>query len=52
KVKENLLAYQEKQNIDLIIMGAYGHSRIRQWLLGSITNLMLQESTKPLLILR
>lgn len=52
KVKENLLAYQEKQDIDLIIMGAYGHSRIRQWLLGSITNLMLKESPKPLLILR
>lgn len=52
EVKRNLLAYQEQQDIDLLVMGAYGHSRIRLWLLGSITNLMLQESTKPLLILR
>lgn len=51
-VKNNLIAYQDKQDIDLMIMGAYGHSRIRQWLLGSITDIMLQESTKPLLILR
>ena len=51
-VKKNLLAYQQKQNIDLVVMGAYGHSRIRQWLLGSITDLMLQESSQPLLILR
>lgn len=52
EVKKNLLAYQSKQDIDVTVMGAYGHSRIRQWLLGSITDLMLQESTKPLLILR
>lgn len=52
EVKKNLLAYQQKQDIDLVVMGAYGHSRIRQWLLGSITDLMLQESTQPLLILR
>ncbi|NHI00721.1 universal stress protein [Oceanimonas sp. MB9] len=52
EVKQNLLAYQEKQNIDLMVMGAYGHSRIRLWLLGSITNLMLQESHKPMLVLR
>lgn len=51
-VKQNLLDYQYKQGIDLMVMGAYGHSRIRQWLLGSITDLMLKESTKPLLILR
>ncbi|AEY01658.1 Usp domain protein [Oceanimonas sp. GK1] len=52
EVKKNLLAYQEKQNMDLMVMGAYGHSRIRLWLLGSITDLMLQESHKPMLILR
>ncbi|MGP7733708.1 universal stress protein [Oceanimonas smirnovii] len=52
EVKKNLLAYQDRQNMDMMVMGAYGHSRIRLWLLGSITNLMLQESHKPMLILR
>ena len=52
EVKKHLLEYQAQHDIDLVVMGAYGHSRIRQWLLGSITNLMLKESTKPLLILR
>lgn len=51
-IKKNLLSYQKQNNIDLVVMGAYGHSRIRQWLLGSITDLMLQESTKPLLIIK
>lgn len=52
EVKKHLLNYQEQHDMDLVIMGAYGHSRIRQWLLGSITDLMLQESSRTLLILK
>jgi nucleotide-binding universal stress UspA family protein len=33
-------------------MGAYGHSRLRQFLLGSTTTTMLQTATRPLVILR
>ncbi|ART79224.1 universal stress protein [Oceanisphaera avium] len=52
EVKKHLLNYQQQHDIDIVIMGAYGHSRIRQWLLGSITDLMLQESSCTLLILK
>ena len=37
---------------DLLVMGAYGHSRLREWFLGSTTGQVLRRSTVPLLILR
>ena len=38
--------------IDLTIMGAYGHSRIRQFFVGSQTTRVLASSITPLLLLR
>jgi nucleotide-binding universal stress UspA family protein len=35
-----------------MIMGAYGHSRIRQLLIGSTTTEMMRKSKIPLLLLR
>ncbi|MDW7645492.1 MAG: universal stress protein [Desulfuromonadales bacterium] len=50
---ENALSrYQQENGIDLMIMGAYGHSRIRHLLIGSTTTAMLRRSTIPLLLLR
>ncbi|WP_165857157.1 universal stress protein [Marinobacter sp. JSM 1782161] len=51
-VEKTLHAYQEEQGIDLMVMGAYGHSRIRQFLVGSTTTSMLKTSETPLIILR
>ena len=36
----------------LLVMGAYGHSRLRQWLLGSTTSTLLRLSDVPVLVLR
>lgn len=47
-----LRQYQQDNGIDLIIMGAYGHSRIRQFLIGSTTTAMLRQSVVPVLLLR
>jgi nucleotide-binding universal stress UspA family protein len=44
--------YRQEHGIDLMIMGAYGHSRIRHLLIGSTTTAMLRRSTIPLLLLR
>jgi nucleotide-binding universal stress UspA family protein len=52
EVEATLLAYQREQQIDLIVMGAYGHSRIRQFLVGSTTTGMLRNTECPLLLLR
>jgi len=52
EVRTTLLEYVAAQQIDLLVMGAWGHSRIRQFLLGSMTHWMLQHSEVPLLLLR
>lgn len=44
--------YAQQENIDLLIMGAYGHSRIRQWVVGSTTTALLRQSRVPVFILR
>ncbi|MBL1377173.1 universal stress protein [Zobellella sp. CGMCC 1.18722] len=44
--------YQQDNGIDLMVMGAYGHSRLRRWLLGSTTTAMLRTIRVPLLVLR
>jgi nucleotide-binding universal stress UspA family protein len=51
-VEQALHAYQEEHDIDVLIMGAYGHSRIRRFLVGSTTTRMLETARKPLVILR
>ena len=52
EVEPALHAYQLEQGIDLLAMGAYGHSRIRQFLVGSTTSNLLRTSNSALLILR
>lgn len=47
-----LQVYEQEHGIDLLIMGAYGHSRIRHLLVGSTTTAMLRSSHIPILILR
>lgn len=44
--------YQRAHELDLIVMGAYGHSRIRELLLGSTTTDMIRRADVPLLIVR
>lgn len=52
EVEPTLHAYQAEHGIDLLVMGAYGHSRIRQFLIGSTTTTMLRTTDTPLLLLR
>jgi nucleotide-binding universal stress UspA family protein len=42
----------EEQEIDLLIMGAYGHSRIRQLIVGSTTTTMVRTCRVPILMFR
>jgi nucleotide-binding universal stress UspA family protein len=52
EVRSALQGYIKEQQIDMLVMGAWGHSRIRQFLLGSMTHWMLQNTRVPLLLLR
>lgn len=51
-VEPALHAYQAEHGIDLLVMGAYGHSRIRQFLVGSTTTNVVRTTRTPLLLLR
>lgn len=51
-VEPVLHAYQVEHSIDLLVMGAYGHSRIREFFVGSTTTRMLCTTETPLLLLR
>jgi nucleotide-binding universal stress UspA family protein len=42
----------ETAGIDLLVMGAYGHSRIRSMILGSTTTQLLRSCPIPVLLLR
>jgi len=42
----------DEKACDLIAMGAYGESRIREWLLGSTTTGVLARATQPVLLAR
>ncbi len=35
---------------DLIVMGAYGHSRMRQWIMGGATRTLMSTMTTPVLL--
>ncbi|AZZ91775.1 universal stress protein [Hahella sp. KA22] len=51
-VEQELCDYQRQHDIDLTVMGAYSHTRLRELLLGSFTAKMLTMTQKPLLLLR
>ena len=46
----SLLALAAERDCDLLVMGAYGHSRFRETLLGGVTRSMLDAMTLPLLM--
>ena len=47
-----LLRYQQEHAVDLVVMGTYGHSRIRHLLVGSTTTSLIRQLPGPLLLLR
>lgn len=49
---EIILDMVRSSNADLLVMGAYGHSRIRSFLIGSTTTALLRESPVPVLVIR
>jgi nucleotide-binding universal stress UspA family protein len=49
-VGDVLLADIADNGIDLLVMGAYGHSRLREWALGGVTRHILAHMTVPVLM--
>ena len=49
-VANTILSYVADSSADLIVMGGYGHSRLREFILGGVTRGILQAMTVPALM--
>lgn len=45
-----ILSVAAEEKVDLVVMGAYGHSRLREWVLGGATHSLLKASPVPVLL--
>ena len=43
-VTDELLGVVRKENVDLLVAGAYGHSRLGEWVFGGVTHDLLRKS--------
>jgi nucleotide-binding universal stress UspA family protein len=49
-VASTVLSYAADANSDMIVMGGYGHSRLREFVLGGVTRGILESMTVPTLM--
>lgn len=49
-VAETILSYAADSAADMIVMGGYGHSRLREFVLGGATRVLLESMTVPVLM--
>ena len=49
-VAATLIANARDRKADLLVIGGYGHSRLREWLLGGVTYELLHHAPVPLLM--
>ena len=49
-VGNELLSRAADLDADLIVMGGYGHSRLKEWVLGGATRTILESMTAPILM--
>lgn len=47
-----LAHYTEERGFDMVVMGAYGHSRIRSLIIGSTTSAMIRACKVPVFLMR
>lgn len=50
--EEVISRHAEADHIDLLVMGAYGHSRIRSYIIGSTTTEMIRSVKLPVMLFR
>ena len=50
EVSDTILARANDLGVDMIVSGAYGHSRTREWIFGGVTESLLSDTTVPTLL--
>lgn len=51
-IAEAIAEFQTQQHIPLLVMGAYSHSKLHNWVFGSHTNTILNHTDASVLVLR
>ena len=49
-VADALLSHAADADVDFIVMGGYGHSRLREFVLGGVTRSILRSMVVPVLM--
>jgi len=52
KPAQTILQYTEDNPVDLIAMSTHGYSGITKWTFGSVASIVLESSSKPILLIR
>jgi len=52
KEDKTLLEFIHEGSVELLVMGAFGHNRLQELLLGSTTSTVIRKSTIPVLLTR
>jgi len=52
KESDEIIKFIREGSVELIVMGAYGHNRLRELLLGSTTSQVVRKSPIPVLLIR
>ncbi len=50
RISDVLARHAADQEADMLVMGAYGHSRLREAILGGATRNMLEQADRPVLM--
>jgi nucleotide-binding universal stress UspA family protein len=50
ETEAQLAKYSEQHHIDMMLLGSYGHNRIREFLMGNTTAKMLRHTQVPILV--
>jgi nucleotide-binding universal stress UspA family protein len=51
-IQDIVLSYVKENDIDLLVIGAYGHSKIRNFIMGSTTTALISKAEIPTLLFR
>jgi nucleotide-binding universal stress UspA family protein len=49
-IEPSILSLAADESLDMLVMGAYGHSRLQEGILGGVTREMLKTMTIPTLM--
>jgi nucleotide-binding universal stress UspA family protein len=47
-----IVVFTDGLGADLLVMGAYGHTQLREWMFGGVTRTVLYEAGLPVLMSR